>query len=418
MAHFFVSYADEEKDWAEWIAWQLEEVGHKVTLQAWDFRPGMDFVSAMRRAASEADRTIAVVSPNYVRSDFSAAEWQDVFAQDPRGERGLLIPVRVREYDAPPFLRNIIRISLVGLDEDAARKKLLSGLDLSRAKPSTQPRYPGSSVHSGGEPDFPGGSEKLSALSQPSASGISTGIDVGQAARVLKRYRWGLPDEDLGTGWTSEVWVCLVIVPADFGPQYLHDLLPGDTKFQRRIQSLALTPPGDALDARRGTDLKETMDGVLIEQRFDRYSKTAARLCIETNGVIAQGVAMEDEQTHSMAETHIISEDAVRDQLMRSIAFASAVYGVFDELSDERIAAVYVGASLFNTEARYFGKRPRHELSQITIADHRLPDPMAVPANGPLRIERHDLNDSARLADLLVSYMIKAFRVAGYYYSL
>jgi TIR domain len=36
---FFVSYTAADQEWAEWIAWQLEEAGYRTVLQAWDFRP-------------------------------------------------------------------------------------------------------------------------------------------------------------------------------------------------------------------------------------------------------------------------------------------------------------------------------------------------------------------------------------------
>jgi hypothetical protein len=37
---FFVSYTQADKAWAEWIAWELEEHGERVLIQAWDFVPG------------------------------------------------------------------------------------------------------------------------------------------------------------------------------------------------------------------------------------------------------------------------------------------------------------------------------------------------------------------------------------------
>src|SRR5262249_8408630 len=33
---FFVSYAQADRGWAEWIAWQLEQDGYQVLIQAWD----------------------------------------------------------------------------------------------------------------------------------------------------------------------------------------------------------------------------------------------------------------------------------------------------------------------------------------------------------------------------------------------
>ncbi len=66
MKDFFISYNKADRQWAEWLAWQLEEAGYTVVLQAWDFRPGSNFVLEMQRAAVEAERTIAVLSPVWV----------------------------------------------------------------------------------------------------------------------------------------------------------------------------------------------------------------------------------------------------------------------------------------------------------------------------------------------------------------
>jgi hypothetical protein len=41
---FFISYNSADRQWAEWIAWQLEEAGYTTVLQAWDFRPDSNFV--------------------------------------------------------------------------------------------------------------------------------------------------------------------------------------------------------------------------------------------------------------------------------------------------------------------------------------------------------------------------------------
>ena len=71
---FFVSYNRADRAWAEWIAWQLEAEGYSVVIQSWDFRPGSNFVLNMQSATEEAERTIAVLSPDYLASEFTAAE--------------------------------------------------------------------------------------------------------------------------------------------------------------------------------------------------------------------------------------------------------------------------------------------------------------------------------------------------------
>ena len=54
---FFISYNKADKAWAEWIAWQLKEAGYTVIIQAWDFRPGSNFILEMQKAAAGSDES-------------------------------------------------------------------------------------------------------------------------------------------------------------------------------------------------------------------------------------------------------------------------------------------------------------------------------------------------------------------------
>ena len=110
---FFISYAGVNRPWAEWIAVELERVGYSTLLQAWDFRPGTDFMHKMQEATTSAKRTIAVLSPAYFASDFSEAEWRSAFVKDPTGEIGLLVPVRVQPCRPPGLLASRVYVDLV-----------------------------------------------------------------------------------------------------------------------------------------------------------------------------------------------------------------------------------------------------------------------------------------------------------------
>ena len=68
---FFISYTSADKSWAEWIAWELEQAKFSVVIQAWDFRPGSNFVLEMDRAAREAARSMPILSPSYLDSFFA-----------------------------------------------------------------------------------------------------------------------------------------------------------------------------------------------------------------------------------------------------------------------------------------------------------------------------------------------------------
>ncbi|HEX6626095.1 MAG TPA: TIR domain-containing protein [Pyrinomonadaceae bacterium] len=141
--HFFISYNKADISWAEWIAWELEAAGYSTIVQVWDFRPGFNFVIQMQRASKEAERVIAVLSPNYLSAEFTQPEWATAFARDPLGEKGLLLPVRVSECELEGLLPQIVYIDVVGLPEERAKDALLRGVKTERAKPVVKPPFPG-----------------------------------------------------------------------------------------------------------------------------------------------------------------------------------------------------------------------------------------------------------------------------------
>ncbi len=157
--NFFISYNSADKEWAEWIAWQLEEAGFSVVLQVWDFRPGENFIHKMQQVTEKAERTIAVLSSSYLNADFTQAEWAAAFKRDPKGTQGILLPIMVHEcrQELEGIWPQIVYINLVSLSEQAARKVLLEGINRGRNKPKTPPVFPGAIQHNEAEePQFPG----------------------------------------------------------------------------------------------------------------------------------------------------------------------------------------------------------------------------------------------------------------------
>lgn len=162
---FFISYTGADRQWAEWIAFQLKEAGYTLIIQAWDFHAGGNFVFEMHRAARETTRTIAVLSPKYLDALYTHPEWAAGFAKDPTGTERLLIPIRVADFVPDGMFAGKIYIDLVGLKEDEAKTRLLDeivksiqGGSIPPSKPpafpqsakrtaqsaSTAPRFPGS----------------------------------------------------------------------------------------------------------------------------------------------------------------------------------------------------------------------------------------------------------------------------------
>jgi tetratricopeptide (TPR) repeat protein len=142
---FFVSYNGRDKQWAEWIAWILEEAGYSVIIQAWDFRPGSNFVLEMQNATVQAEKTLAVLSSNYLNALYTHPEWAAAFAQDPKGQKRTLIPIRVSECEIKGLWQQIVYADVVNLSEAEAKDVVLAALQ-ERAKPTQAPGFPGVSL--------------------------------------------------------------------------------------------------------------------------------------------------------------------------------------------------------------------------------------------------------------------------------
>ena len=143
---FFISYTSTDRPWAEWIAWQLEEVGYQVMIQAWDFVPGSHWVNQMHQAVQQSARTLAVLSDEYANSAFAKAEWQEAFRSDPEGVARKLVAVRVAPCERTGLIGQVVTFDLFGLDAANARRRLLEHVrsaQIGRAKPVTEPRFPG-----------------------------------------------------------------------------------------------------------------------------------------------------------------------------------------------------------------------------------------------------------------------------------
>jgi hypothetical protein len=154
---FFISYNRHDESWAEWIAWTLEAAGYEVVIEKWDFRPGGNFALEMQQATTLAERTIMVLSKNYLNGKFTHPEWAAAFAQDPTGEKRLLLPIRVGACDPPGMLKTFIYVDLVGVGEATAQDLVLRAVQQGRTKPEQKPPFPvqAEATPTGAKPLYP-----------------------------------------------------------------------------------------------------------------------------------------------------------------------------------------------------------------------------------------------------------------------
>ncbi|MFF3322616.1 FxSxx-COOH system tetratricopeptide repeat protein [Streptomyces sp. NPDC002889] len=157
---FFISYAGPDRPWAEWVGWHLEQAGHHVTLDVWDWHTGDNFVHHMDHALGTADSVVALFSKSYFDPErWTQEEWTATVAR-----RDRIIPLALEPVATavvPPLLAAKLRKDLHGLDETAAVMALKEAIN-GGARPASPPPFPGATpaaglaaVSSGTKPRLP-----------------------------------------------------------------------------------------------------------------------------------------------------------------------------------------------------------------------------------------------------------------------
>ena len=146
----YLSYVAEDRLWAEWIAAVLGQAGLLVVLPAGSGQAGGNERDEAAKAATAASRTVAIVSPAYLRSAQSLGVREAMAGADPAGANRRLIPVRVSETrGAGPFADRAV-LDLARQDATQAAEEILRAVgrapqpgDNGSADPvPLEPRYP------------------------------------------------------------------------------------------------------------------------------------------------------------------------------------------------------------------------------------------------------------------------------------
>lgn len=113
----FISRAASDGALASMIGRALEDAGYTVVLQQWDFT-NRNFVEAMHSALRSDARVIALLSPDYLESDYCSAEWQNAITGDPLNKKGRLIVLRVAECEPVGLLAGLVYWDLARLHDN------------------------------------------------------------------------------------------------------------------------------------------------------------------------------------------------------------------------------------------------------------------------------------------------------------
>lgn len=370
MSRFFISYTKQDESWAEWVAFVLEEASHEVVIQAWDFRPGSDFVVEMHKALTECDHVVALLSPAYLESGFGTSEWAAAVGDDPLGAKRRLIPVRVKDVVPPGLLHNRVYIDLVGLSEEEARDALLTGVGEQRAKPTAVP-FPGPVPPPQQPPPFPGA---------PTSTPHGLSLATLPEADVLARAVAALPSSRPGSSGLLHIAVATdaaqrLMRPADFDGAALANSL----------QQLALFG-APVLAAREGVQVKREATGTLTLEQRD------ARVALDERGTVVVTVPAVRRSRTVGGLSSLIEED-VADDIERCLVFASRALDLLDTSS--AMQSVAVAAAI--TGGGHLGWRTRAEQQ---ASPHSMSISISAPDTATAELDRvyrrADLQSRAR----------------------
>jgi hypothetical protein len=153
LADIFVSYTSSDREWAFWIAQELEKLDHAPHVHDWEIGAGGDIAFWMEERHDKADNVLLVVSEVYLSKNYS--RWERLAAQwAAAGERpNFALPVLIENCKLPTLLAQIKRCELFGLGEEEARTQLADYLK-SGARPQGSQHFPGRAKLPGSTPDL------------------------------------------------------------------------------------------------------------------------------------------------------------------------------------------------------------------------------------------------------------------------
>ena len=150
LTQVYLSYAPEDRMWADWIEAVLTRAGFRViprsTMAA---APAASVDLQAERELQNAPRAIAVLSSPYMHSPEARSVWKALSAADAAGTHRQLVPVRVSDVRITEPFTDYPVVDLARMDGGQATAKLLWALDRpaqplgSGAAQAEEPRFPG-----------------------------------------------------------------------------------------------------------------------------------------------------------------------------------------------------------------------------------------------------------------------------------
>jgi predicted phosphodiesterase len=125
----FISYSHRDEKWVHsWLLPRLEGGGLRVCVDFRDFEPGAPSITEMERAVRQSRKTLLVLTPNYLASEWT--EFENILAStlDPAARRRRIIPLFLEQCKLPLRIRSLTYLDFTGSDQEFQLRRLLRAI--------------------------------------------------------------------------------------------------------------------------------------------------------------------------------------------------------------------------------------------------------------------------------------------------
>ncbi len=123
MADIFISYTSSDRDWAFWIAKELEALGHTPHIHEWEIKGGDDIYAWMEQRHDAADHVLCVVSDEYLKAPYSTLERNAAIWQAAAKRPAFVLFGAVKPCRLPSLIDHYRRCELFGVSDEEARRR-------------------------------------------------------------------------------------------------------------------------------------------------------------------------------------------------------------------------------------------------------------------------------------------------------
>jgi len=125
----FISYSHCDKEWVQgWLLPQLEKAGLRVCIDFRCFEPGAPILTEMERAVVESRKTLLVLTPDYLASEW--AEFENILAStlDPAARQRRVIPLLLKPCELPLRTRALTYLDFTGSESELQFQRLVAAI--------------------------------------------------------------------------------------------------------------------------------------------------------------------------------------------------------------------------------------------------------------------------------------------------